>query len=310
MRKILVVMLVVAMLLGLGVVSASSESIRAAFITQAFSNPSQAFSKAQFEANMEEFGFEVTSFEGENDVQKEAAAVRQCIVDEYPVIFINPSDILAIVPSLMEAKEAGIIIGMFSSEPPHDAEWFDFFVGCDDFLAGERAATAFLAAFPDGANIVEVGGQAGHDAAYKRREGFLKGIEGSGIVILDSQNPSGWNTNEAMAIAEDFIVKYGDQIEGVFCHWDNGATGVLEAFVAAGRTDVFIVGVDGNSAGYQQVKDGKQAVTIGQSFTQMARKSMEFATAMLNGEEVDRINHIPHDVVTLENIETFPWPEW
>jgi len=309
MRKILALVMVLAMVVGcVGV--ASAESIKAAFITQAFSNPSQAFSRLQFEENMAEFGFEVTSFEGENDVQKEAAAVRQAIVDEYEVIFINPSDILAIVPSLMEAKEAGIIIGMFSSEPPHDAEWFDFFVGCDDFLAGERAASAFLAAFPDGATIVEVGGQAGHDAAYKRRDGFLSGIEGSNIVMLDSQNPSGWNTNEAMAIAEDFIVKYGDQIQGVFCHWDNGATGVLEAFAAAGRTDVFIVGVDGNSAGYQQVLDGKQAVSIGQSFTQMARKSMEFAKILLEGGEVDAINYIPHDIVSLENIETLPWPEW
>jgi ribose transport system substrate-binding protein len=170
----------------------------------------------------------VTSFEGQNDVQKEAAAVLQCIADGYEVIFINPSDIQGIVPSLMEAKEAGLIIGMFSSQPPEDATWYDFFCGCDDTLAGQRGAQAFLAAFPDGAKVVEVGGQAGHDAQIKRRDGFREGIEGSGIVVLDSQNCNGWVTADAMAIAEDFITKYGDEIDGVFCHWDNGATGVIE----------------------------------------------------------------------------------
>jgi ABC-type sugar transport system substrate-binding protein len=39
-------------------------------------------------------------------------AVSTCIAQDYDVIFINPNDINAIVPSLMEAKEAGIIVGM------------------------------------------------------------------------------------------------------------------------------------------------------------------------------------------------------
>ena len=315
MKKILVMVMAVVMLIGcVGV--ASAELTRAAFVTQAFSNPSQAFSRLQFETYMGELGFEVTSFEGNNNVQNEIAAVRAAIVDGYEVIFVNPSDIEAILPSLAEAKEAGLVVGLFSSNlpdsiAPEDAHQYrHFFVGCDDFLAGERAAAAFLAAFPDGATIVEVGGQAGHDAQIKRRDGFRAGIEGTGIVVLDSQNPPGWNTHEAQAIAEDFIVKYGDQIEGVFVHWDNGATGVLEAFAAAGRTDVFIVGVDGNSNGFQQVKDGRQAASIGQSFTQMAIKSMQLARAVLDGEPVEEINFIPHDIVTLETIESLPWPEW
>jgi len=31
---------------------------------------------------------------------------------------------------------------------------------------------------------------------------------------------------------------------------------------------------------------------------------------MLNGETVDEVNFIPHDVVTLESIDSFPLPEW
>jgi ribose transport system substrate-binding protein len=56
-----------------------------------------------------------------------------------------------------------------------------------------------------------------------------------------------------MNIMDDFIVKYGDQIQGVFCHWDNGATGVIGALKNANMTDVFVVGVDGCRAGFDQV---------------------------------------------------------
>lgn len=250
-------------------------------------------------------------FEGQNDVQNEAKAVSNCIAQGYDAIFLNPSDINGIVPSLMEAKEAGLVIGMFSSDlAPEYQQYRDFFCGVDDTMAGETAGQAFMDQFPDGATVVEVGGQAGHDAQIKRHDGFVKATEGSNITMLDSQNCNGWVTADAMAITEDFIVKYGDQIQGIFCHWDNGATGVIEALKNAGMSDVFVVAVDGCRAGYDQVKAGTQAVCIGQSFTNMAIKKLENARAALTGGNYEAVNFIPLDVVTPDNVNTLPYPEW
>ena len=288
-----------------------AKTYKAAFITQALSNESQAYSWKQLQQYAPEYGFTVDVFEGQNDVQNEAKAVSTCIAQGYDAIFINPSDINAIVPSLMEAKEAGVVIGMFSSDLPAESQQYrDFFCGVDDTMAGQTAGQAFVDHFPDGATIVEVGGQAGHDAQIKRADGFRQVIDGTNITLLDSQNCSGWVTADAMAIMEDFIVKYGDQIQGVFCHWDNGATGVIEALKNAGMTDVYVVAVDGCRAGYDQVKSGAQAVCIGQSFTNMAIKSLECAKAKLTGGTFEAINFIPLDVVTSENVETLPYPEW
>lgn len=289
----------------------AAATYKAAFITQALSNESQAYSYKQLQQYAPEYGFTVDVFEGQNDVQNEAKAVSTCIAQGYDAIFINPSDINAIVPSLMEAKDAGIVIGMFSSDLPKESQQYrDFFCGVDDTMAGQTAGQAFVDHFPDGATIVEVGGQAGHDAQIKRADGFRQVIDGSKIQLLDSQNCSGWVTADAMAIMEDFIVKYGDQIQGVFCHWDNGATGVIEALKNAGMNDVYVVAVDGCRAGYDQVKAGTQAVSIGQSFTNMAIKSLECAKAKLEGKTFEAVNFIPLDVVTKDNVETLPYPEW
>jgi ribose transport system substrate-binding protein len=311
MKKVLGMVLVLMMVLGILAVGASAEADKAAFITQALSNESQAYSWKQLQQYCGEYGFEMTVFEGQNDVQNEAKAVSTCIAQGFKVIFINPSDINAIVPSLMEAKEAGLIVGMFSSDVPADfAEYRDFFCGVDDTMAGETAGKAFVDAFPDGATIVEVGGQAGHDAQIKRHDGFMKAIEGSKIQLLDTQNCSGWITQDAMAITEDFIVKYGDKIQGVFCHWDNGATGVIEALKNKNMTSVFVVGVDGCRAGFDQVKAGTQTVCIGQSFTNMAIQSLKNARAALDGQAYEAVNFIPLDVVTKDTIDSFPYPEW
>ncbi|MCL2864758.1 MAG: sugar ABC transporter substrate-binding protein [Lachnospiraceae bacterium] len=292
-------------------VAGDGEVFRAAFITQAMSNESQAFSWREFERLAPEFGFEMTVFAGENEPAVEFDGVLTAIANGYDAIFVNPSSIEGIVPALQQARDAGLIVGMFSSVLPEEhQEVQHFFVGSDDYMGGVQAGEFVSANFPDGANFVEVGGQAGHSAANDRHDGFRTGIADN-IVELDSQfAPTGWNTHEALSIMEDFIVMYGDEIDIVWCHWDNGASGVIEALQNAGMTDVFVIGVDGNRTGYAQVRNGTQALSVGQSFTNMATESLRLARVLLEGGTVDSINYIPLDMVTIETIDNFVEPDW
>jgi ribose transport system substrate-binding protein len=109
---------------------------------------------------------------------------------------------------------------------------------------------------------------------------------------------------------EDFIVRFGNQINGVWCHWDNGASGVIQALQNAGMSGVFVIGYDGNRTGYAQVRAGTQALSVGQSFTNMAWHSLNNARAMLSGVSVPKINWIPVDMVTRDTIDSFPLPDW
>jgi len=131
------------------------------------------------------------------------------------------------------------------------------------------------------------------------------------IVILDTQfSPTGWNTHEALSNMEDFIVRFGDQIEFVWCHWDNGASGVIDALQSAGMEGVFVVGVDGNRTGYAQVRAGTQALSVGQSFTNMASESLRLARIVLEGGTAPVDNYIPLDMVTIDTIDSFVEPDW
>lgn len=291
--------------------AASGEGIKVGWIVQDMANESQSYSCRIAEEQAAELGIDFTYYDQAGDAQKATDAISTCIAQGMDAIIINPADPQAVVPALMEAKEAGIVVGLFSSDLAEESQQYrDFFCGTNDTMAGEQAAEAIIAQFPDGCNVVEIGGQSGHDAQVKRSDGFEAGLEGSNITVLDSQNCDAWATEDAMAIMEDFIVKYGDQIDAVFCHWDNGATGVINALANAGREDVYIVAVDGCSAGYDQVKAGTQAVCISQSFSNMVAQSLECAIAAVNGDSYEEINWIPLDTVTAENVDSLPYPEW
>jgi ribose transport system substrate-binding protein len=187
-------------------------------------------------------------------------------------------------------------------------------VSVDDILGGKTAAEAIMKAFPDGATGVEIGGQAGHVAANNRHTGFTEGIKGKNITVLDYQNPSAWDTAEAQAIAQDMITKYGDKIQFIFCHWDNGATGVINALKATGQdwaNKVMIVAVDGNKTGFQQVMSWPNYISIAQNAETITSKVMEESMKFIE-KRTDAVkdNIIPFDVISKDTIANFTAPEW
>lgn len=293
------------------VVDQEIKKLKVAFVVQDLSNESMAYSYKIMEQLSEAYGFEMTAFDESNDPQKGVDAIGTCIAQKYDAIICTPSDSSAVVASLMEAQEAGITVGMYTADLPSESQQFrDFYVGVNDTQAGEAAAKAIIEAFPDGCNVVEIGGQSGHDAQIKRSDGFAKGLEGSNINVLASQNCEAWATEDAMSIMEDFITKHGDKIDAVFCHWDNGATGVINALKNAGIDGVFVAAIDGCSAGYDQVIAGTQSVCISQPFNSMIIEAFECIEADKNNESYDAVNWVPMDIVTAENVNTMPYPEW
>ena len=312
MKRVLAVGLILLVAIAFGV-GAQAKLVKAAFVISNAANESQAFSAKQFLKFGSQFGFDMYTFDAKGDTQAESQIVTNCIAQKFKVIFLNPNDISAIVPAIIKAKAAGLIVGMFSSDlAPENQKYRDFYAGVNDTMAGQQAAQAFKKAFPNGAKIVEIGGQAGHDAQIKRHDGFngSQGIMGSKIQVLDYKACQQWATDQAQAIMEDDIVKYGNDIQGVFVHWDNGATGVIQAAKAAGIKNLFIVGVDGNRAGYYQVQSGDQAVSIAQDFVLMTKTDLGLARDVLAGKKVQPINFVPLFVVDKNSIKDFDPPEW
>ena len=82
-----------------------------------------------FEKHAADYGFEIVILDGKGDAQIQAQVVSNAIAQHLTAIYINPNDINAIIPVLMQAKQAGLIVGMFSSDVPKGQESVrDFFV--------------------------------------------------------------------------------------------------------------------------------------------------------------------------------------
>ena len=285
-----------------------------AFIAQ-MQNPSQAFSWKMYQKNADKYGFNVINLDNGGDVQKQTAAINSAVAQKVQAIAINPVDEAGYVPATTAAMAGGTVVCL-SMVPPADnaVDGSTCSVSVDDILGGQTAATAIQNAFPNGATGVEIGGQAGHVAANNRHTGFTDAIKGKNITVLDYKNPTAWDTAQAQAIAEDMITKYGDKIQFIFCHWDNGATGVINALKAVNQdwaNKVMIVAVDGNKTGFEQVKSWPNYISIAQNAETITSKVMEESMLFIKKDPAAvKKNIIPFDLITKDTIGNFTPPEW
>lgn len=266
----------------------------------------------EFEKNKDALGIELVTFDAQGSTETQATQVGQALAQGVDAILITANDAVGLGPALKEAVDNGVVVITVAADLSEElAANRTSYVGCDDTIAGTVAGEAFKAYFPDGAKVVQIEGQAGYSAQIRRADGFAKALEGSNIEVIDSQACSAWDPSEAMNIAEDFIVKYGDEIEGIFVHWDNGATGVVEALEASSLDldKLFIASVDGCSNGVNLVKSGKTDLCIMQDLSGIAYTAMETAIQALNGEAVESIINPPLVEVTSENCNDYN-PSW
>lgn len=122
------------------------------------------------------------------------------------------------------------------------------------------------------------------------------------VVATQTAN---WKRDEAMALAEDWITTYGDDLKAIICENDDMGMGALSAAQAAGRDDIIIGGVDGLDDAVAAVKDGSYGVSVLQDSAGQGRVGVDVAVAAAKGEEVEPDTRIPFRPITKDNVDAY-----
>jgi fructose transport system substrate-binding protein len=277
----------------LGVLSApamAQEAITACLITKTDTNPFFVKMKEGAEAKAAELGITLKSYAGkiDGDHETQVAAVETCIADGAKGILITASDTSAIVQSVQQARDAGLlVIALDTPLTPTDAA--DATFATDNFLAGEligkwaagklgaEAANAKIALLNLGINQPTVD--------VLRNQGFLQGF---GIDLGDpnkwgdesdprivGQDVTAGNEEGGRKAMENLLTK-DPSINVVHTINEPAAAGAYEALKSFGReNDVLIVSVDGGCPGVANVRDGVIGATSQQYPLQMAALGVE-----------------------------------
>jgi len=130
-------------------------------------------------------------------------------------------------------------------------------------------------------------------------------FEEKGInIIEDIQGDPADSTGFAKTTVLDLLSKYGEgEVDGIWVAWDASALGAYQATVEAGRTEVEVVGVDGQDFAKAEVaKGGNWVATVRQDWAGIASKALEVIEAYLvSGTQPEPVVVVPGELITKDN---------
>lgn len=269
---------------------AGSHSVNACLITKTDTNPFFVKMREGASAKAEELGITLNSYAGkvDGDNETQVAAIETCIANGAKGILLTASDTAAIVPSVQQARDAGIlVIALDTPLSPIDAA--DMTFATDNFKAGELIGKWAAASLGDDAANAKIGllniNISQPSVGVLRNQGFLQGFG------IDLGDPNKWGDEDDPRIVGHDVSEGNEEggrkgmenllaqdpsINVVYTINEPAAAGAYEALKSIGReNDVMIVSVDGGCPGVGNIEAGVIGATSQQYPLKMASLGIE-----------------------------------
>jgi ABC-type sugar transport system substrate-binding protein len=159
---------------------------------------------------------------------------------------------------------------MCNNPPVEESEQYTVaYAGPNNYLEGQVEGEIIHEKLGgQGAKIVMIEGLAGQDAQINRAQGMLDKLEelGSDVELIARQTAD-WRKDKAVQVMQDFITRYGDEIDGVYAQDDTLAIGAAIAMQEAGidPSSIPIFGLGGSKEGLKAIDEGLIYSTVLQS---------------------------------------------
>ncbi len=235
----------------------------------------------------------------ESDGDGQITVVTDFITLKVDGIVLAPLDSQALVPTVAQAKEAGIPVVIFDSGLDDSSNILSY-VATDNRNGGVLAARRMGEALGRKGNVVMLRYKAGSESTNQREEGFLEALakEFPDITVLSSDQYAGTTPEESLKNAVDILTKYKDDVNGIFAVCEPNAAGVLKALKdkdLAGK--VKFIAFDPNEALVEGLSDGsvhgivlQDPVTMGyravQTMLKQLKKEGDIEARVKTGEYV------------------------
>lgn len=250
-----------------------------------------------------ELGVELIITDAQRNAEKQVQQVESFIAQGVDAIILNPCEVEGSSPAVARAHEAGIPIVNVNSETRIEPSAF---VGSHDEESARLAMEFIVQRLGGNGNVVMMHGYMGQAAQIKRAQGAREVLEANPGIRLLSEQTAEWDRAKAMALMENWIQSYGDQINAVFAHNDEMGMGALIALEQAGLKDrIIVASVDAIADALGAVSEGRLDATVFQDSVGQGRTAVETALKLSRGEACEHEVYIPFQLVTLENIDQF-----
>lgn len=241
----------------------------------------------------------------EEDTARQIEIVKNMITRGVDGIILAPNHSEALVDAVKEAEAAGIPTVIFDSGLGKGANIVSY-VATDNFRGGELAAETMAKALGEKGNVIMLRYKEGSESTEQREEGFLKKIaEFTNIKVLSSDQYAGTSVQQALEKASQVLLRYQDEVNGIFGVCESNCDGILEALEQSGLAGkVKFVAFDPSDRLINGLKVKKVDGIVLQNPLRMGYESVRILAEKIRGGEVPANQSTGEFVATPDNMET------
>lgn len=245
------------------------------------------------QATTEKNGMIFLSADGQDDINKQVAAVEDLITKGVDALLLNPKDPDALVGVTKVAKAAGIPVFIIDSSINPSADYVTT-IQSNNLANGALAGEWLVKKMGNTKmNIALLSGNAGNPVGRTRKQGLLQGIteeqlrtQGKIDLNVKTQAYTEWSYAGGLKAMEDILVAHPD-INVVITESDVCVLGAIKAIAQAGKTDdiLIVAGADGQKEAVKYIMDTDfYGCTAMNSPVQIGKNAVQYAIQYMNGK--------------------------
>jgi inositol transport system substrate-binding protein len=246
-------------------------------------------------------------FEDANlDVGRQVSQVDNFIAQKVSAIIVNPVDKAATKRMSEAARKAGIPLVYVNKKPDEKMGNGVSYVGSDSLVAGRLQMEELAKRMGGKGNLAIMVGDLSTDAAQDRTRGVKDVVKNyPGIKIVEEQ-VAGFDRKKGIDLVSKWLAA-GVKIDAVAANNDEMALGALIAMkqVKISPKTILVAGVDATPDALSSMKSKELAVTVFQDAKGQGAGSVDTAVKMIRKQKVADVTMIPHELVTLENMDRY-----
>lgn len=235
------------------------------------------------------------------DINGQMGMIQDAITRKVDAIILSTHDEAAAAPLVKQAVDKGIAVVIVNSDitafptPVHAVVGYSQRKGT--YKLGE-----YLLKQTNGApiKIGLIAGQPGYHST-ERLGGFVDAVKGKPGVDIVATVPGGWNVEGGNTAAMD-LLQANPKVDVLFAANDYMIMGAAQAAKALGRSNIRLLGNDGDTAGLEQIQAGVLAATVNSSPYIMGQMAMSVTLDTLAGKFKGGFVETPTTIVDKNNV--------
>ena len=235
------------------------------------------------------------------DINGQMGMIQDVLTQDVDAIIFGTHDEGAAAPLLKKAVEKGVAVVMINSDIPNFPTPIHGVVGYAQ-RAGTHKIADWAVAKLAGKNV-KVGvieGQPGYHST-ERVGGFLDGIAGHQNFQVVASIDGKWNVEGGNTAAMDLLQAH-PETGLIFAANDYMAIGAFLAAKALGRTDLIILGNDGDTSGLEEIAAGNLTATVNTVPFLMGQAAMNATLDALDHKFAGGWVEIPTEIIDADSV--------